>query len=115
MIAAITSLAIFWGLLFVIATPGAPAKFLDVGRRIRSMERANYLTAAPVEGIAEVLWDQSVLDTDEFIERIDRELKREQWALIPSGRIVERRPDVCPWGVYHDPEFERCECWDPGQ
>ena len=110
---------------------------LFIGRRFCSTHNARWDGGGPcpvrhrdepleANPIAELLWDQSVLDTDEFIARVDRELKREQWALIPSGPAMpvsaavltenERRdPDVCPWGRYHNPELERCECWDPGQ
>lgn len=30
--------------------------------------------------VGEILWDKSVADTDEFIERVDRELNRELWS-----------------------------------
>jgi hypothetical protein len=42
--------------------------------------------------IADVLWDEQLTATEEFITRTDRELNREQWARIPAGPAVASAP-----------------------
>lgn len=71
---------------------------------------------------ADLLRDAARGNTQAAIDRIDRELNKILWERsttqgqrAPVLVEAERRFDLCPWGVYHDPELSRCECWDPGQ
>lgn len=124
----------------IMAVIGVMA-FIEEGVNPFRRRQAHPELSQPKGDPLDAFWAEDVAATDELITKIEAELNREHWDRLPPNvqQLVLHKPkrtpvyhgpkpvqkvvvrshggssNVCEWGRYHDPEFERCECWDPGQ